>query len=187
MSTSTAQHFRLADGADAEAVAALHAASWRRHYRGAYSDDFLDGDVLADRLAVWTERLREPDPRRFTLLAEIRGELAGFANTIFEEDPTWGALLENLHVADGHRRRGIGSRLLALSAQAVIERQRGAGVYLWVLEQNVQAQAFYGALGGSCVERAPVEPPGGVASRLAGLPAKLRYAWAEPALPLERP
>jgi hypothetical protein len=29
--------FRLADSADAEAIAALHADSWRRHYRGAYS------------------------------------------------------------------------------------------------------------------------------------------------------
>jgi hypothetical protein len=27
----------------------LHADSWRRHYRGAYADAFLDGDVLADR------------------------------------------------------------------------------------------------------------------------------------------
>src|SRR5213592_3783401 len=62
--------FRLAGPADAEAVANLHADSWRRHYRGAYSDAFLDGDVVADRLAVWTERLREPDPRRCTILAE---------------------------------------------------------------------------------------------------------------------
>ncbi|MDQ6849097.1 MAG: hypothetical protein M3070_03765 [Actinomycetota bacterium] len=31
------------------------------HYRNAYSDAFLDGDVAADRLTVWTDRLREPD------------------------------------------------------------------------------------------------------------------------------
>ena len=30
--------YRLARGSDAPAVAALHADSWRRHYRGAYSD-----------------------------------------------------------------------------------------------------------------------------------------------------
>ena len=65
--------FRLAGPADAEAVANLHADSWRRHYRGAYSDAFLDGDVVADRLAVWTDRLREPDPRRCTILAEDGG------------------------------------------------------------------------------------------------------------------
>lgn len=49
--------FRLAAATDAAAIADLHAQSWRRHYRGAYSDAFLDGDVAADRLAAWTERL----------------------------------------------------------------------------------------------------------------------------------
>jgi len=36
--------FRLADVADAEQVGLLHADSWRRHYRGAYADSFLDGE-----------------------------------------------------------------------------------------------------------------------------------------------
>ena len=50
------QQFRLAGPADAKAVANLHADSWRRYYRGAYSDGFLDDDVVADRLAVWSGR-----------------------------------------------------------------------------------------------------------------------------------
>jgi ribosomal protein S18 acetylase RimI-like enzyme len=170
--------FRLAGPDDAEAVANLHADSWRRHYRGAYSDAFLDGDVFADRLAVWTDRLREPDPRRCTILAE-NGSLVGFANTVFDDDPTWGALLENLHVADGHKRQGIGAGLLALTAEAVIERPERTGLYLWVLEQNVDAQAFYQARGGRCAGRGLVSPPGGIASRLTGSPAKLRYDWPE--------
>jgi len=177
--------FRLAAPADAKAVANLHADSWRRHYRGAYSDAFLDGDVVADRLAVWTDRLREPDPRRCTILAED-GSLVGFANTLFDDDPTWGALLDNLHVADGHRRRGIASRLLALTAEAVIARPERTGLYLWVLEQNVDAQAFYDARGGRCVGRRLASPPGGIASRLTGSPAKLRYAWPEPTVLLEQ-
>jgi ribosomal protein S18 acetylase RimI-like enzyme len=151
--------FRPAGPADAEAVAALHADSWRRHYRSAYSDEFLDGDVAADRLAVWTARLR---------------------NTFFDDDPTWGALLDNLHVADGQKRLGIGSRLLALTAKALLERPEPTGLYLWVLEQNREAQAFYEACGGKCVERRPVEPPGGIASRLNGTPVKLRYVWPQP-------
>ena len=178
--------FRLAGPADAKAVAHLHADSWRRYYRGAYADGFLDGDVVADRLAVWTDRLREPDPHRCTLLAED-GSLVGFANTVFDDDPRWGALLDNLHVADSHKRRGIGSRLLALTAEAVIGRPPKTGLYLWVLEQNVDAQAFYEACGGSCVGRSLVSPPGGIAGRLTGSPAKLRYAWPEPTALLGRP
>ena len=176
--------FRLARPSDAEAIAALHADSWRRHYRGAYSDDFLDGDVVADRLAVWNERLREPDPRRCTVVAEDRG-LVGFANAFFDDDPTFGALLDNLHVADGHKRRGVGTRLLALVAQAVLARPKPTGLYLWVLEQNMEAQAFYESRGGICVDRCPVEPPGGIASRVTGSPAKLRYVWSAPSVLLE--
>ena len=177
--------FRRAGPTDAEAVAKLHADSWRRHYRGAYSEAFLDGDVVADRLAVWTDRLSEPDPRRCTILAESGG-LVGFANTLFDDDPTRGALLDNLHVADGHRRRGIGSRLLALAAEAVLARPERTGLYVWVLEQNADAQAFYESRGGSCEGRDLVSPPGGIVSRLAGSPAKLRYAWPEPGMLLER-
>jgi GNAT superfamily N-acetyltransferase len=174
--------FRLAGPADAAAVAQLHADSWRRHYRGAYSDAFLDGDVVADRIEVWTERLQAPDPRRRTILAE-EGRLVGFANTFFDDDPTWGALLDNLHVADGQKRKGIGSRLLTLTAKAVLERPAATGLYLWVLEQNRDARAFYEACGGRCVERHPVEPPGGIASRLNGSPLKLRYVWPPEELP----
>jgi GNAT superfamily N-acetyltransferase len=178
--------FRFAGPASAEAVAHLHADSWRRHYRGAYSDAFLDGDVFADRLAVWTGRLREPDPQRCTIVAED-GSLVGFANTFFDDDPTWGALLDNLHVADGHKRQGIGSRLLALTAEAVIARPKSTGLYLWVLEQNVEAQTFYEARRGRCVGRDLVSPPGGLASRVSGSPSKLRYAWPEPAVLLGQP
>jgi GNAT superfamily N-acetyltransferase len=175
-------HFRLAAPADAAAIARLHAESWRRHYRGAYSDAFLDGDVLRDRLAVWTQRLEDPDPGRCTVLAEEEGMLVAFANTFFDADPTWGALLDNLHVADGHKRRGIGSRLLSLTAEAVLQRSNATGLYLWVLEQNLEARAFYAAHGGTFSGRYPVEPPGGIAGRVAGSPKKLRCAWPDPAI-----
>lgn len=170
--------FRSAGAEDAGAIAALHADSWRLHYRGAYSDAFLDGDIRGDRLVVWVERLREPDRLSGTIVAEGAEGLVGFAHTIFEADPRWGALLDNLHVIPGAKRRGIGSRLLALTAETVLA--RGTGLYLWVLEQNVDARAFYDGRGGRCVERAPVPPPGGVAARLTGSPVGLRYAWPDP-------
>ena len=177
--------FRSARPSDARAISALHADSWRRHYRGTYADAFLDGDVDRDRVAVWTERLDDAGIRSQTLVAETRDGVVAFAHTIFDADPSWGALLDNLHVVHGEKRRGIGSRLLALTAQAVLD--RGTGLYLWVLEQNVDARAFYEARGGRCVERAPVPPPGGIASNLNGSPVGLRYAWTEARLPVESP
>jgi GNAT superfamily N-acetyltransferase len=178
--------FRPAWPADAGRIAALHADSWRRHYRGAYTDDFLDGDAAADRLAVWSDRLGQPEQPAWTILAENDDALVGFAHTIFSDDATWGARLDNLHVSHEHKRNGVGSRLLALTAETVIQQSGGCGLYLWVLEQNVDAQTFYQACGGRCVERAPVPPPGGVPNRLNGSPVGLRYVWEDPSVLLGR-
>lgn len=52
-----------------DGYARLNADSWRRNYRGAYLDSFLDGDVLADRLAVWTDRLTQPRSNQYTIVA----------------------------------------------------------------------------------------------------------------------
>jgi len=182
-SDKSALELRLATRLDADRIAALHADSWRRHYRGAYADSFLDSDeLILDRLTVWRQRLDKPAVEAVTILAEHDGELIGFAHTVLDDDPTYGALLDNLHVRDQQKRHGIGSRLLVDSAATLIERRPGRGLYLWVLQQNVAAQAFYAACGATRVERAIALPPGGVASRLNGSPAKLRYAWSDPAV-----
>jgi ribosomal protein S18 acetylase RimI-like enzyme len=176
---------RRARSSDASAIAALHADSWRRHYRGAYSDAFLDGDVAADRLAVWTRQLREPRWTHCTIVADANGGVVGFAHTVLDDDPTWGALLDNLHVVHALKGRGIGTRLMGETARCVLGRTPSSRLYLWVLEQNTPAQAFYEARGGSCVGRGVVRPPGGDPARLEGSPRKLRYVWSDPSILLE--
>ena len=103
--------FRAAGPGDANAIAGLHADSWQRHYRGAFSDAFLDNDVAGYLLPLWTERLARPDPRARTILAETGGTVVGVAHTLLGEHPVWGAYLDNLHVAHGLRRQGTGTRL----------------------------------------------------------------------------
>lgn len=180
-SSSAGIRFRAAGPGDEHAVATLHAESWRRHYRGAYSDAFLDTGVAEYLEPLWTERLAAPDPRARTILAERGGVVVGVAHTILGEDAAWGAFLDNLHVAHGLQRQGVGSRLLALTARAVLGWSPVSGLYLWVLEQNRDARAFYAARGGTCVERADVPPPGGDPARLHGTPIGLRYVWRRPA------
>jgi len=165
---------------DAQAIAALHADSWQRHYRGAFSDAFLDHDAYRYLLQLWTARLAAPDPRARTILAEHDGTVAGFAHTILGQHATWGAFLDNLHVTSGLKRQGIGTRLLALTGQAIKDASPGSGLYLWVLEQNTDARAFYTARGGACVDRLQVPPPGGDPARLNGNPITLLYAWRDP-------
>lgn len=170
--------FRAAGPDDAMQVAQLHAESWRRHYRGAYADSFLDGDVIADRRSVWSARLAS-QAGSATVVAEDRTGLVGFVHAVFDEDDRWGSLLDNLHVAHGHQRGGVGTALLTRAAAAIAEQATRRAMYLWVLEQNTAAQRFYRALGGRRVERAPVPPPGGVPARLNGSPGCLRIAWPD--------
>ena len=172
--------YRPATRADIEAIAALHADSWRRNYRGTYSDAFLDGPVLADREKVWSERLTNPRPHHITIVADDGGVI-GLAHTKLHEDERWGALLDNLHVAHAEQRRGIGAELLSRTAAAVIERAPGSGLYLWVLEQNTRAQAFYDAMSGTCVGKEVL-----VASGTGEQVTSLRYVWTDPGVLLAR-
>lgn len=166
--------YRDATRHDIGAIATLHAESWRRNYRGAYADRFLDGDVVTDRLIAWTDRLMRPRPDHHTVVAEHEDEIVGFVHTIFDHDPTWGALLDNLHVTHTLTGRGIGTRLMAATAAAIVDRTPSTGMYLWVLEVNRAARAFYEARGGRPVGREVSEAPGG------GEIVGLRYAWLEP-------
>ena len=179
MGNSTDLTIRRGGPADVETVAGLHADSWRRHYRGAYSDAFLDVDVDADRLGVWSDRLSADDESAATLLAEEGGVFVGFVHVVFDADPQWGSLVDNLHVVWARKRNGFGSLLLSAAAGAVLDHGDG-GLYLWVLEQNTAAQAFYEARGGRPADRRLVPPPGGRAERLSGPPIGLRYVWTDP-------
>jgi ribosomal protein S18 acetylase RimI-like enzyme len=173
--------FRAAGADDAESVALLHVDSWRRHYRGAYADSFLDGDVVTDRRSVWSSRLAAPAGST-TVVAEDGAGLVGFVHVILDNDERWGSLIDNLHVAHERRRTGIGSALLTRAAAAVARQATARSMYLWVLERNTAAQQFYRAIGGTRVERTAVSPPGGVPDRLHGSPHKLRFTWPDAAL-----
>jgi ribosomal protein S18 acetylase RimI-like enzyme len=159
---------------DIGAIARLHADSWRRSYRGAYSDEFLDGNVVADRLATWTDRLaRTPPTSTYTFVAELDGVVIGFAHTVVDDDPKWGSLVDNLHVVHDSLRRGIGSRLMSATAEAVLANASGPAVYLWVLKQNTAAQSFYEAIGGARAGEKISESPAG--DRIEAF----RYAWPD--------
>jgi ribosomal protein S18 acetylase RimI-like enzyme len=168
--------FRHATPDDVAAIARLHAQSWREHYRGAYSDAFLDGEAFADRLAVWHGRLGGSDPSRFTIIAESGAAAAGFAHAILDEDPVLGAVVQNLHVTTTMQRQGIGSGLVAEVARTVVDQRPASGLHVWVREQNGPATTFYQALGGTPAGRKLGGPFAD-----GGRTAVLCLAWPSPA------
>lgn len=132
---------------DAVAIARLHARSWRAAYRGHLPDEFLDGDLDAERAAEWAARFADRAGTLTVVARDTDGELAGFAHTVLDHHPQWGYFLDNLHVRPELRRHGIGRRLLAETASRLRAADPAARLYLQVIAANEPARRFYRALG----------------------------------------
>jgi GNAT superfamily N-acetyltransferase len=163
--------YRQAQLRDADAVASLHARSWRENYRGSYSDAFLDGDLLGERLAVWRERLADPPANQWVQVAVDGEQLGGFVCVYCAHDPEWGSFIDNLHVVQTAKRGGIGSSLMRQAGGWLDLHHPGLGVYLWVLEVNSSARRFYERLGAHDAGVSITETHGGAVVR------SCRYSW----------
>lgn len=164
--------YRVATKADQDAIAQIHAKSWQENYRGSFPDEYLDNEVLADRMAVWSKRFSNASHKQYILVAEENNELCGFVCLYLHDDSKWGSLLDNLHVVSSHKGRGIGKALTLQVIDWARQQVPKAGVYLWVLTDNAHAIQFYERLGGKNVEQSFHEMPGG------GTTAVYRYVWS---------
>lgn len=170
---ATERSLHRATCVDAGAIAALHAASWRLAYRNALSDHYLNGDVLTERVAYWTKWLNSPSADDYVLLLKQSDNLIGFACAQLDHDPTWGSLLDNLHIAEAFQGQGRGKQLMQAVATHCLQQAQHRGLYLWVLAVNYPAQQFYRRLGATQVEASIWHSPDG------GEIAKLRYVWRD--------
>ena len=164
---------RPVTGGDAEVLARLHTESWRRAYRGILRDEYLDGDIFAERQALRRSRLQCPRHDQFGLLALSGTTAVGFAFAVPGADERWGTLLDNLHVLPYQRGGKIGTRLLHALTGHVITHHPGEGLFLWVYELNTRTRAYYERLGARKIERAEITAPGG------GTIAEWLYAWPD--------
>ena len=166
--------YRLARPSDVDAISKLHADSWRSAYRGMLPDAFLDHDVFADRAELWRKRFGADGEQdvSLTVVADLGGELLGFAHSLVDEDPEWGTLLDNLHVRPDLKRTGVGTRLVAETAAWLEPNAAAPKLFLWVLEANTPARRFYDALEGQVVGR-------GVSNEGGASVASLRYFWPQ--------
>lgn len=156
--------------ADAEIIAHLHAVSWQHTYRGILSDQYLDQEVLADRMVYWPGRLASAGEQSFGLLAHVDGEAAGFA-FVERDDGAHGHLLDNLHVLPQYKGRKLGRALMAAVAREIVSRQWTPRLHLWVYEDNVSAREFYDHMQGAPVERQVIT------TRDNREAAQWRYVW----------
>ena len=165
--------FREAELTDVDRISNLHAQSWQQNYRGSFSDEFLDDEVHSDRLKVWTERFHNPKENQHIVIAEDNGQLLGFICSYFEESTIYGSYLDNLHVIDAAKGKGIGTKLMRKLAQEISSRNYKNGFYLWVLNTNYAAITFYDRIGGEALETVEANDIGDAVFR------KTRYAWKD--------
>ena len=126
---------------DLPAIATLHLASWRRHYRGIFPDAYLDADAESFLAAMWVPSRIETC---LVYVAGESGELAGFIDC--HPDHAAGPFTESFHVAEHRRGQGIGRRLLTALARD-LDRRGHRTLFCHVLEGNTAARRAYARLG----------------------------------------
>ena len=152
--------YRVANFNDIRDLAKLHAESWRDSYRGIFPDDFLDNEVWDEREKSWGSRLSSPKHNQRVLIATDNDEICGFVCAFGNESPKWGTFIDNLHVSKTAQGKGVGKQLMYLIAEWADQLFDHKGVYLEVLEGNLNARSFYHRIGAKHQETNLWQPPG---------------------------
>jgi ribosomal protein S18 acetylase RimI-like enzyme len=156
---------RQAQFDDYRAIAALHADNWKRTYRGILSDNYLDNEVDDDRIKRWYQRFLAPADNQFVVVATSEDAIIGFCCVYLDNDPTFGALIDNLHVSPDLQKSGIGKTLVQAVAKQVSAHANLKKMYLWVYESNHNARIAYEKMGGATIEITNKENTDGTVSR----------------------
>jgi GNAT superfamily N-acetyltransferase len=139
---------RVATAFDAAAVARVHRDSWRTTYTGILPLDVIEHHVGQRSESLWRSRLTERPTVEVTWLAEVGGEVVGFASCGEARHRLEGleAEIYALYVVQPHQRHGVGRELVRACARHFVLHAH-FGFYLWVLKAN-RARMFYETLGG---------------------------------------
>ena len=147
---------RLATPADARAIAQVRVESWRTTYKGLIPDAYLAGMTIEDSMKLWERVLTAAQNTTNTFVAEIDGQVVGFASAMMKPEAKLGfdSELTGIYLNREVQRAGLGKRLVATAAAA--QRAHGAtGMIVWVIAGNKAARAFYESLGAALVLEQP--------------------------------
>ncbi|PFH11049.1 ribosomal protein S18 acetylase RimI-like enzyme [Collimonas sp. PA-H2] len=147
---------RRATVADAAVIAAVRIDSWRTTYRGIIPDDYLDGMKIEDSTAIWSRILSATSNAANVFVAEVDGEVLGFAAgmTLAQAKLGFDSELTAIYLEPSVQRAGIGRKLVAHVAAALAS--AGANnMLVWVLADNRPARQFYEMLGAELLAEQP--------------------------------
>ncbi len=161
MSVSEAHaSIRRAQLEDADAIAAVHVASWRESYIDLVPAEMLASLSVDDRAKRWRNILGEHDPETRTVAfvsCTPEGAIMGFGSCGLQRSPElveagFDGEFQAIYVLRAAQHRSVGRMLMAAMARSLVEDGLQGGA-LWVLEDNQPARGFYDVLGGMIVAR----------------------------------
>lgn len=143
---------RPAQLSDARAIGMVHLDTWRSTYTPLVPEGFLDQFNYTEREQTWRARLSNTQAQQHVFVAEIDGQIVGFASggPSRTDDPPYTAEVYALYVLEAFQRRGIGVRLVAALAERFAA-EGHAHMIIWVLSDNLIGRGFYEAIGGTWV------------------------------------
>lgn len=135
---------------DADAIAGLHVAEWRRVYR-----DLAPADAYAAldeplRRRQWRAAFAGPEGAAGVFIArDAADRLAGFGKAHLDPGGPMGARgeIKHLYIAEHAQRQGVGRALFRAMAAHLAALGAG-GLALGVVDGNLNAIRFYERLGG---------------------------------------
>ena len=128
---------------DAEAIADVHASSWRQAYTGVVAEEYLAGLDVPARAAWWREQLASGAPGLSVWVAQEEGRVIGFASlgpSIDEDAERTTMQIYTIYLEPASWGHGVARELMRTILAEVPE---GAPVTLWVLAANARAAHFY--------------------------------------------
>lgn len=134
---------------DADEVAAVHVRSWQVAYRGLMPQELLDGLSIEERAAGWRRFVAEPLPTGLGILVAVRdGAVIGWTSfgSGRDDDGLADGEVYGIYADPSAWSTGVGHALLT-AAEKVIADAGHTRAYLWVLDGNDRADAFYAAHG----------------------------------------
>lgn len=129
---------------DAHGIAVVHVRSWQAAYAGLMPQNVLDDLSVDDRAERWARIISEPGSGSRTLVAERDGEVVGWAGfgDAREADAPGAGELWGIYAHPSAWSSGIGHALLDAVERELADAGHSSA-YLWVLDGNDRAAAFY--------------------------------------------
>ncbi len=143
---------RGARASDAEAIAAVHDASWRDAYRGIIPGRELERMVARRGPKWWQTAIRRGSRLSVLDFHDAIGGYTSYGRNRVPALPFGGEIFE-LYLAPEFQGLGFGRRLFEAARKDLADHGYGT-VLVWALADNERAIEFYGRLGGRVVRRA---------------------------------